>query len=163
LQTLSRGKEAVLRIPSFILAVIAAISTAVIPVAPSYAAASSSDRAPTATLMAQANQGNIAVLSQEQMSDLYRTRPQLHTKLMDAYYGGKQPTLTVEEKRLLQTITARNMKEFKAGHPVVAAGIWAAVAWYVFAFLGLTIALIIFQPFLCAWFGGIFCSPARGS
>jgi hypothetical protein len=198
---------------SFALALLAAISIVVQPVAPAYATIADEpvqsapaqkldlpavqrslaaaqtleefildaqiNRDVRDTLAHHAGQGEAAILSRAQMDDLARTHPALHAKLMNAYRTMSVPHLTMDEKRLVDQMTAGNLAAFKAGlttgceqpvernlgtvHLAAAGPISVATgslencnnnnatgAWVV---IGLMLALILGWPLLCAMLG----------
>ena len=141
---------------SFALALLASVSMTIIPVTPSQAA-SPARSAPAQELVAtHAANGNLAVLSPEQMDQLARTNPRLHAKLQTASVKGTVPKLSASEKQLVRKMTAQNMDQIRAGvHG------WAIVAIVV----GVLFIFAIFTPLGCSLFGWN-CGPravmARG-
>jgi hypothetical protein len=142
---------------SFAVAMLAAVSMVVTPVAPSLA--QEVDRyAPAMQQQAvskmdtrqkiahHAARGEAAILSKAQVDRLARTNPKLHARLMAAYNSGTVPSLTQSEKKMLAATTQANLKEYKAGGP---AGVLApalaitAFGWFAFGLIGF-VALLIF-------------------
>jgi len=68
-----------------------------------------------AKLASHAARGEAAILSRAQMDELARTHPALYAKLMRAYRTASVPSLTAEEKKLVDQLTAGNIEAFKAG------------------------------------------------
>lgn len=158
---------------SFALAVVAAVSMVVTPVAPSYGAslareartdAVASAPAPSTqrsnataqakaehrqAIAAHAERGDAAILSKAQMDRLGTTHPKLHAKLMTAYTENKIPDLTATEKKLVDTMTAANLEEYKAGGLVPVHGLilggssLAAGGWFVIGFIIIVLVLIL--------------------
>ena len=106
---------------SFAVAMIAAISMVVTPVAPSFAFDLSSSRAAQAakpqavntkltrqTIATHAERGEAAILSKVQMDRLAASNPKLHARLMAAYNSGTVPAMTAKEKKMLTAITQAN-------------------------------------------------------
>jgi hypothetical protein len=122
---------------SFVVAMLAAISLVVSPVAPAYAQAMKSDKARNEVIVSQAKKGNIAILSKAQMTALKVTNPRLHAKLWTAYQKGTLPSLTAGEKKVVAAFTSKNLQKFTA-----AGSEWVVVA--------LVVAAIII---LLWWFG----------
>jgi hypothetical protein len=100
---------------SLALALLAAASLVISPVAPAYAHAVKSEKAKTEWIAGQAKKGNIAILSTQQMRVLAVTNPKLHAKLWTAYQKGSVPKLTRGEKKYVTAVTTKNLKQFAAG------------------------------------------------
>jgi hypothetical protein len=140
-----------------VLALLSTMSMTVLPVAPSFAATS----APVSTEQKMTNyakSGDLAVLSQAQMSQLAVSHPALHNKLLKASQNGTVPKLTAAEKKMVRTMTASNMDAFKAGDP---ATVWIVVA------ITVVVLLLLWQPVVCKIFPWAWnCAPpyvrARG-
>jgi hypothetical protein len=140
----------------FVLALFAAFSMTVLPVAPSYAAApkASAEQA----LADHAARGNIAVLSQAQLSALAASNPALYSKITTARDTGKVPHFTAAEKQTLRGMTAQNMDAFKAGD----AGLTIIIV-----VASVILLLLLWQPVVCKIFPwALGCAPpvvaARG-
>lgn len=141
---------------SFVLAVLAALSMVITPVAPSYAAGMAGEPAKASVspekqkirqqIAAHAERGEAAILSKAQLDRLAVTNPKLHAKVMTAYHTNTIPQLTPSEKKTLQAATDKNLAAYKAGgYPGLAgAGAGASIAaggW-------IAIGLIVFVLFL---------------
>jgi hypothetical protein len=130
-----------MRKTGFALAMLAALTMTVVPVAPSFAAAP----APKSTeqkFIDHAKRGDIAVLSKAQMRALAQSNPKLHAKLMKAYEANSVPSLSPAEKRYVRDLTQKNLDNFKAGD----GGGWIVVAIVV------VVLLILWQPVVCKIF-----------
>ena len=123
---------------SLVLALIAAASLVISPIAPAYAASVKSDQAKTEWITDYAKKGNIAILSTGQMRVLAVANPKLHAKLWAAYQKGSVPTLTRGEKSLVAKLTSSNLTKFSAG----------ATEWVV-------VALVVAAIILLIWWWGI--------
>jgi hypothetical protein len=147
----------IMRKMGLVLALLSTMSMTVLPVAPSFAATS----APVSTeqkLAKYAKSGDLAVLSQAQMSRLAVSHPALHNKLLKASQNGTVPKLTAAEKKMVRTMTASNMDAFKAGDP---ATVWIVVA------ITVVVLLLLWQPVVCkvfpwAWGCALAYVRARG-
>jgi hypothetical protein len=143
---------------SFALALLATISMTVIPVAPSQAASPARAETRNELVAKHAAKGDIVVLSRAQMSELERTQPRLHAKLVTANQNATVPKLSASEKRLVRSMTAQNMDAIKAG----------AEPWTVVAIVaGVLLILFVLTPLGCWLFPwGPTCGPravmARG-
>ena len=130
------------------LAVLAAVSLVISPIAPALAAAPEavaakmSNSAVRAKLVQHAKRGEAAILTKRQVDRLARTNPDLHKRLMAAYRIGTVPKVTAAEKQMLAGMSERNLSKFKAGSPVVAAG--AAVPWFIVAFFIIILLLLTY-------------------
>ena len=131
------------------LAVLAAVSLVISPIAPALAAAPEavaarmSNSAVRAKLVQHAKRGEAAVLTKRQIDRLARTNPRLHSKLMAAYRSNSIPKLTAAEKQVVGAMTNRNLSSFKAGSPVVAAAATPAIGYIVIGFLLIVLLLIM--------------------
>jgi hypothetical protein len=124
---------------SLALAVAAALSTVVVPIAPASAATAVARTASHGALANHAERGNAIILSQTQLNGLARSNPQLHAKLMAAYRTNSIPQLSKGEKRTVQAITQKNMADYKAGH--VAAWVWVVIALAI-----VVLFILLFSP-----------------
>lgn len=128
------------------LAVLAAASLVMAPVAPALAAtpeavaAQMSNATVRAKLVQHAKRGEAAILTKRQVDKLARTNPDLHKRLMAAYQTNSVPKITAAEKRMLAGMSEQNLGKFKAGTVVVAG---AAVPWFVWGFF-IIVAILIF-------------------
>jgi hypothetical protein len=153
---------------SFAVAMIAAVSLVVTPVAPAFAQKDDSRYLPAVQqaaltksearqkIVAHAERGEAAILSKAQVDQLARTNPKLHAKLMTAYNSGTVPSLTPAEKKMLVATTKSNLAQYKAaGDPLsLGAGIGvahaaaiSALGWFVIGFIGLAVLLILLYWF----------------
>lgn len=144
---------------SFAVAMLAAISMVVTPVAPSFAKDDSrylpavqesvvkGKQTSREKITAHAQAGEAAIVSKAQMDRLARTNPKLHARLMAAYNAGTVPSLTAAEKKMLVATTKANLDQYKAGGvgvEYVAAAAWLAPgAWFAIGLIAL-VALFIF-------------------
>ena len=143
---------------NFAVAMLAAVSMVVTPVAPSFAFDAPGGRAEqVAKLQAvtaksthqkiatHAERGEAAILSKAQVDRLATTNPKLHARLMAAYNSGTVPSLTAKEKKMLIATTQANLKQYKAGDPriVGTAAVLSAGGWFVVGFL-VVVALLMF-------------------
>jgi len=144
---------------SFAVAMLAAISMVVTPVAPSIASEAMENRIPQVVqpsvtkagtsrqkIAAHAERGEAAILSKAQMDRLAKSNPKLHARLMAAYNNGTVPTLTAGEKKMLTAATRANLASYKAaGDPITLGGAAAITAfgWFAIGLLGI-VALFIF-------------------
>lgn len=141
-----------MRKTGFALAMLAAITMTVVPVAPSFAAAP----APKSTeqkFIDHAKRGDVAVLSKAQMRALALSNPKLHAKLMKAYETSTVPRLSAAEKQYVRNLTQANLDSFKAGD----GGAWIVVA------IVAVVLLILWQPVICKifpWAIGCVAYPA---
>src|SRR3954468_11574672 len=103
------SRETFMKKLSLALAVAAALSTVVVPIAPASAATAVARTASHGALANHAERGNAIILSQTQLNGLARSNPQLHAKLMAAYRTNSIPQLSKGEKRTVQAITQKNM------------------------------------------------------
>lgn len=140
-----------------VLALLATVSMTAVPVAPSLAATSKPVTAEQ-KMANYARKGDLAILSQAQMSVLAQTSPTLHAKLLKASQTGTVPKLNAAEKAQVRQLTAANIDAFRAGDP---ATVWIVVA------VTAVVLLILWQPVVCKvfpWAWG--CAPvavvARG-
>jgi sensor c-di-GMP phosphodiesterase-like protein len=131
---------------SLALALLAAASLVISPVAPAYAASIKSDKAKTEWIAKQAKSGNIAILSTKQMSVLAKANPKLHAKLWAAYQNNTVPNLTTTERKAVAAATTNNLQHFKAG----------ATEWVV-------VALVVAAILLLIWWWGILRADAPSS
>jgi len=129
------------------LAVLAAVSLVISPIAPALAAtpeavkATMSHSAVKAKIVQHAKRGEAAILTKRQVDQLARTNPNLHKRLMAAYRSNAVPKVTAAEKQMLAGMSERNLGKFKAGSvAVVASGV--AIPWFVWGFFLLVIILI---------------------
>jgi hypothetical protein len=130
---------------SFIVAVLAAISTVVVPVAPASAATGATTEQ---KLIRHAERGEAAILSKAQLDRLAKANPALHTKLMTAYQTNSVPSLTPVEKKAVQKLTDRNLSEYKAGYAYAAAPVLlAGLGWIPVALIGFVLLLILWWIF----------------
>jgi hypothetical protein len=140
-----------------VLALLATVSMTALPVTPSLAA--STPQTTTEQKMATyARKGDLAILSQAQMSVLAQSNPTLHAKLLKASQNGTVPKLNAAEKAQVRQLTAANIDAFRAGDP---ATVWIIVA------VSAVVLLLLWQPVVCKvfpWAWG--CAPvavvARG-
>jgi hypothetical protein len=123
---------------SLALALLAAASLVISPVAPAYAASVKSEKAKTEWITSQAKKGNVAILSTAQMRVLAVANPKLHAKLWAAYNKGSVPKLTRSEGKLVAKLTTNNLAKFSA----------AGTEWVV-------VALIVAAVILLIWWLGI--------
>jgi hypothetical protein len=123
------------------LALVACVSMTVVPVAPSFAATPAPKPAQQ-QLVDHAKRGEAIILSQAQLDRLATTNKTLHAKIVKAHQTGSVPKLTVAEKKMLSTMTAGNLDEFKAGH--------VATVWIVIAVVA--VVLLLFTPLFCPIF-----------
>ncbi len=146
-----------MRKASFVLAVLAAMSMVVTPVAPSYAAGTTG--APVTVgaekqkirqqIATHAERGEAAILSKAQVDRLAVTNPKLHAKVMAAYRSNTIPQLTPGEKKILQAATNKNLSAYKAGaygFPIGAfagSASFAALGWIAIGFIGFVLILIL--------------------
>jgi hypothetical protein len=100
---------------SIALAMLAAMSLVVSPVAPAYAAALKSDKAKAAWVADHAKRGNIALLTREQMLALKQSNKGLYAKLWRAYRTSSVPRLTAAEKKVVASLTQRTLNTKAAG------------------------------------------------
>lgn len=128
------------------LAVLAAVSLALLPVTPALAAAPQaisakmSNSAVRAKLVQHAKRGEAAILTKRQLDQLARTNPDLHKRLMAAYGTSTVPKVTAAEKRMLAGMSERNLGQFKAGSVVVG----AAIPWFVWGFFIIVVFLVLY-------------------
>lgn len=128
---------------SLALALLAAASLVISPVAPAFAASVKSDKAKTEWITSQAKKGNVAILSTAQMRVLAVANPKLHAKLWTAYQKGSVPKLTRGEKNLVANLTGKNLANFSA----------AGTEWVV-------VALVVAAIILLIWWLGILRADA---
>lgn len=154
---------------SFALAVLAALSMIVSPVAPAYAAGGDAGGTPAQTssakpakkaklsaerqqirskIAAHAERGEAAILSKAQVDRLKVTNPKLHAKIMAAYYSNTIPELSPAEKKMLHATTQKNLAQYKAGDP--GAGLlwggstaFGVAGWFVVGFIVFVLFLVI--------------------
>jgi hypothetical protein len=148
---------------SLAVAMLAAASMVVAPVAPSFASEAGESAAlryvaPQAMtskqvhqrIVAHAQRGEAAILSKSQLDRLAATHPKLHAKLMMAYNTGTVPSLTAKEKKMLTAQTQANLEQYKAGNPAAVhlgtAAVLSGGAWFVIGFLGV-VAFLLFLYF----------------
>lgn len=143
-----------------VLALLSVFSMTVVPVAPSFAAAAKATAQSSAQdqLVTHANRGDIAVLSQSQLSALAASNPALYAKITQARDTGKSPHFTAAEKKALHGMTAQNIEAFKAGD----AGLTVVIV-----VASVLLLLLLWQPVVCKIFPwAIGCAPpvvaARG-
>jgi len=145
------------------LAVLAAVSLVVAPIAPALAAtpeavsASMSNSAVRAKLVQHAKRGEAAILTKRQIDKLARTNPDLHKRLMAAYGTGTVPKVTAAEKQMLAGMSERNLGNFKAGVFPVAVAASAAIPWFIWGFF-ILVAILIFYYWVS---GGRNLNPIR--
>jgi hypothetical protein len=127
------------------LALVACVSMTVVPVAPSFAATPAPKSAASAQqkLVDHAARGEAIILSKAQLDRLATTNKALHAKILKAHQTGTVPNLTAAEKKMMRTMTAGNLDEFKAGH---VGAVWIVVAVVV-------VVLLLFTPLFCPIFG----------
>jgi hypothetical protein len=143
---------------NFAVAMIAAVSMVVTPVAPSFAQddgrfmpkVQQSVVAKTdarGKVVRYAERGEAAILSKAQMDRIAKANPKLHARLMAAYNSGTVPSLSAAEKKMLVATTKQNLEQYKAGYAVesyIAASAWLAPgAWFALGLIGV-VALFIF-------------------
>ncbi len=146
---------------NFAVAMIAAVSMVVTPVAPSFAQDDSrfmpkvqesvlkGKQASREKIVAHAQRGEAAIVSKAQMDRIAKTNSKLHARLMAAYNSGTVPSLSAAEKKMLVATTKSNLEQYKAAGPVqyaVAAAWLAPGAWFAIGLLGL-VAIFIFLYF----------------
>jgi hypothetical protein len=146
---------------NFAVAMVAAVSMVVTPVAPSFAQDDSrfmpkvqeavvSKTDARGKVMRHAERGEAAIVSKVQMDRIAKTNPKLHARLMAAYNAGTVPSLSASEKKMLVATTQANLEQYKAGLPApvyAAGGVWlAAGAWLAIGLIGVA-ALLIFLYF----------------
>jgi hypothetical protein len=123
---------------SLALALLAAASLVISPVAPAYAASMKSAKAKTEWIASHAKKGNIAILSTQQMRVLAVTNPRLHAKLWAAYQKSSVPKLTRGERKYVAAVTTKNLDRFIAGSGgaewIVVAVIIAVILLFLWAF-----------------------------
>ena len=148
---------------NFAVAMLAAISMVVTPVAPSFAFDAPGGRAeqvakPQAVsakstrqkIATHAERGEAAILSKAQVDRLATTNPKLHARLMAAYNSGTVPSLTAKEKKMLIATTQANLKQYKAGDPggiVGTAAVLSVGGWFVVGFLVVVVLLMFLHIF----------------
>jgi hypothetical protein len=148
---------------NFAVAMIAAVSMVVTPVAPSFAQDDSrfmpkvqesvvkGKQASREKIVAHAQRGEAAIVSKAQMDRIAKTNPKLHARLMAAYNAGTVPSLSVSEKKMLVATTNSNLEQYKAGLPApayVAGSAWlAAGAWFAIGLIGVAALLIFLYVF----------------
>lgn len=139
---------------SLTLAVVAALATVVVPVAPAQAATDRAATSPAARHRAiadHAERGNAAILSKAQMQRLKRSDPALYAKLYKAHTTGTIPVLTAAEQKHVKAMSDGNLKQFRAGSPSIgyaAAGgtAFSTGFWIVLALTIVVLLLIIASP-----------------
>lgn len=145
---------------SFVIAMLAALSMVVTPVAPSFASEAGESGTsrfvePQATkskqvrqqIAAHAQRGDAAILSKAQVDRLAATNPKLHAKLMKAYNAGTAPSLTPTEKKMLTAKTNANLEQYKAGNPAYVGGVAAlsgGAIFIVFFLGGIALLLLLY-------------------
>ena len=158
-----------MKVLSLAVAMLAAVSMVVTPVAPSFArdwrrplhaegqAQSVTTKASRQKIAAHAARGEAAILSKAQMDRLAKSDPKLHARLMTAYNNGSVPSLTPKEKKMLTAMTQSNLESVQGGrgpdHPGqrrcarrrrwFAVGFLAVVAFLIFLYF---VAPSIFRP-----------------
>jgi hypothetical protein len=131
----------------FVLAFVATVSMTVLPATPSFAAmpVTRSIANLQTTLADQAaahvRSGDLAVLSPAQMTALARSNPNLHSKLLRASKAGTMPSLTPSEKRLVRSLSARNVDSVKAG------AVWVP-GWVIVVLVAIPVLLILWWLFM---------------
>jgi hypothetical protein len=142
---------------NFAVAMIAAVSMVVTPVAPSFAQDDSrfmpkvqtqavSKKDTREKIAAHAARGEAAILSKAQMDRLARTNLKLHARLMAAYSTGTVPKLSAAEKKMLASTTQANLEQYKAGGldpATVAVASLTVGFWFAIGLIGV-VAFIIF-------------------
>lgn len=152
-----------MKVLSLAVAMLAAVSMVVTPVAPSFAqglddsrympkvqAQSVTAKASRQKITAHAERGEAAILSKAQMDRLAKSDPKLHARLMTAYDNGSVPSLTPKEKKMLTAMTQSNLETYKAGGDPVTLGtglVLAGGAWFAVGFLAV-VAFLIFLYFV---------------
>ena len=131
------------------LAVLAAVSLVISPIAPALAAAPEaaarmSNSAVRAKLVQHAKRGEAAILTKRQIDKLARTNPDLHKRLMAAYGTGTVPKVTPAERKMLAGMSEQNLGKFKAGVLPVAVAASAAIPWFIWGFFFLVAFLIFY-------------------
>jgi hypothetical protein len=147
---------------NFSVAMIAAVSMVVTPVAPSFAQDDSrfmpkvqesvvSKAAARGKVVRHAERGEAAIVSKAQMDRIAKSNPKLHARLMAAYNAGTVPSLSAAEKKMLVATTKSNLEQYKAGIAIestVAASAWlAAGAWFAIGLIGVAALLIFLYVF----------------
>jgi len=155
---------------NFAVAMLAAASMVVTPVAPSFAMDDSrylpkvqesvvkGKQTSRDKIIAHAQAGEAAIVSKAQMDRLAKTNPKLHARLMAAYNAGTVPSLSAAEKKMLVATTKSNLEQYKAGMPApvyVAGTAWlAAGAWFAIGLIGIAAILIFIYFFFPQLFRG---------
>lgn len=143
---------------NFAVAMIAAVSMVVTPVAPSFAQDDSrfmpkvqelvvSKADARGKVVRHAERGEAAIVSKAQMDRIAKINPKLHARLMAAYNAGTVPSLSAAEKKMLVATTKSNLQQYKAGFAVetyAVSSVWlAAGAWFAIGLIGV-VAFLIF-------------------
>jgi hypothetical protein len=131
------------------LAVLAAVSLVISPVAPAFAngiaPGATTHAAAKARIVRHAERGELAILTKQQLKQLAVRNPALFRKVVTAYRTNTVPTVTAAEKRLLTAMSSRNLESFKAGTAAAAAAAgtpWLLVAFFIFVFLAIMLYVI---------------------